>query len=385
MTVQVSAAAILKAVEEKEASLPTVNVNDRLLEQEQDLGNLLGWDENQIDTKLATDTNNTQREEYLTKLARDNTQLLFNSLWTLPTEKVQEALCIKLPPSTHQLPREKPVPKPKPLTRWEAYAKSKGIDKKSSKAKGGEEGKAGRLVWDDQVKEWLPKFGYKRAKAELQKNWMMEIKDNADPMEDPFEKEIEAKKERVAQNELKRLRNIARAQKVKVPGAQGVAPILGAKGSVTNSGHEDLSKAAELAKTSTASLGKFQEKLSGKLEKVNTASSNKVKGPKRKFDPLISESGAEKEKNLKLLEMITSKKPKLDLNKAVGKQINKEDQEKSQEKSNSKGKGNKGSNRGKGKKSGKGHFKNRGAGKNYGKGKKGTGSASKKKGGGKRR
>ena len=75
MTVQVSAAAILKAVEEKEASLPTVNVNDRLLEQEQDLGNLLGWDENQIDTKLATDTNNTQREEYLTKLARDNTQV----------------------------------------------------------------------------------------------------------------------------------------------------------------------------------------------------------------------------------------------------------------------------------------------------------------------
>ena len=75
MTVQVSAAAILKAVEEKEASLPTVNVNDRLLEQEQDLGNLLGWDENQIDTKLATDINNTQREEYLTKLARDNTQV----------------------------------------------------------------------------------------------------------------------------------------------------------------------------------------------------------------------------------------------------------------------------------------------------------------------
>ena len=77
MTVQVSAAAILKAVEEKEASLPTVNVNDRLLEQEQDLGNLLGWDENQIDTKLATDTNNTQREKYLTKLARDNTQVCY--------------------------------------------------------------------------------------------------------------------------------------------------------------------------------------------------------------------------------------------------------------------------------------------------------------------
>merc|ERR1712241_992609 len=157
-----------------------------------------------------------------------------------------------------------------------------------------------------------------------------------------------------AKNEIKRLRNIARAQKVKVTGAQGVAPILGAKGSVQNSGNEDLSKAAELAKTSTASLGKFQGKLSGKLEKANTEAAKKVKGPKRKFDPLISESGAEKEKNLKLLEMITSKKPKLDLNKAVGKQINKEDQEKSQEKNNAKGK-------------------------------EGTGNASKKKGGGKRR
>ena len=203
-------------------------------------------------------------------------------------------------------------------------------------------------------------------------------------MEDPFEKEIEAKKERVAKNELKRLRNIARAQKVKVPGAQGVAPILGGKGSVKNSGHEDLSKAAELAKTSTASLGKFQEKLSGKLEKANSEAVKKVKGPKRKFDPLILESGAEKEKNLKVLDMITSKKPKLDLNKAVGKQINKEDKEKSEEKNNGKGKS-KSSNRGKGKKSGKGHFKNRGAGKNYGKGKKGTGGAAKKKGGGKRK
>ena len=201
-------------------------------------------------------------------------------------------------------------------------------------------------------------------------------------MEDPFEKEIEAKKERVAKNDIKRLRNIARAQKVKVPGGQGVAPILGGKGSVQNSGTEDLNKAADLAKLSTASLGKFQGKLSGKLEKANNEAAKKVKGPKRKFDPLISESGAEKDKNLKLLEMVTSKKPKLDLNKAVGKQINKEDQEKSEEKKNSKGKG---SARGKGKKSGKGHFKNRGAGKNYGKGKKNTGGAAKKKGGGKRR
>ena len=68
-------------------------------------------------------------------------------------------------------------------------------------------------------------------------------------MEDPFEKEIEDKKERVAKNEIKRLRNIARAQKVKIPGSHGLAPTLGGKEAVQNSGNE-LSKAADLAKKS---------------------------------------------------------------------------------------------------------------------------------------
>lgn len=40
---------------------------------------------------------------------------------------------------------------------------------------------------------------------------------NADPMEDQFEKVSNAKSERVAKNELQRLRNIAKARNVKVP------------------------------------------------------------------------------------------------------------------------------------------------------------------------
>ena len=75
MTVKVSASEILKEVEEKEALLPTVKVTEKPLEQEQDLGNLLGWDENQINSKLVTDTTNPSREEYLQNLARDNTQV----------------------------------------------------------------------------------------------------------------------------------------------------------------------------------------------------------------------------------------------------------------------------------------------------------------------
>jgi len=31
-------------------------------------------------------------------------------------------------------------------------------------------------VWDDVVKNWIPRYGYKKAKAEEEKNWMMEYK-----------------------------------------------------------------------------------------------------------------------------------------------------------------------------------------------------------------
>ena len=210
-------------------------------------------------------------------------------------------------------------------------------------------------------------------------------------MEDPFEKEIEAKRERVAKNEVQRLRNMARAQKVKIPGSQGLAPPPTGKDMSLNTGN-DLKKAADLAKKSTASLGKFQGKLSNKLEKSSIEAAKKIKGPKRKFDPVISQSGEEKERNLRVLDLITSKKPKLDINKAVGRQLNKEDADRQEEKTQTRGKGTgkgKGAggkaSSGKGKRAGKSHFKNRGAGKNYGKGKKGSGNAAKGKGGGKRK
>lgn len=40
---------------------------------------------------------------------------------------------------------------------------------------------------------------------------------NVDPMEDMFAKKANEKSEKVAKNELQRLKNIARARKVKIP------------------------------------------------------------------------------------------------------------------------------------------------------------------------
>lgn len=141
------------------------------------------------------------------QLARDNVQLLLNKVWELPTERIEEAIVAKLPPQRINLPRMKPVPRPKPLTKWQKFAAEKGIQKK----------KKGKLSWDEQLKKWVPLYGFKRAMAEKDKDWVLEVPQNADPMEDQFAKKMSAKSERVAKNELQRLRNIAKARKVMVP------------------------------------------------------------------------------------------------------------------------------------------------------------------------
>ena len=252
------------------------------------------------------------------------------------------------------------------MTKWEKYAKEKGqtvtdkciacimsiltkssgIDKKKKKD---------RMVWDDVVQKWVPQFGYKKVQAEQEKNWMIPVKGNAPDDEDPFEKLAESKREKVAKNELQRLRNLAKVKKVNVP-SLGVVPSTAKPGTEVRavSQSEDLRRAAEVAKSSTASLGKFQQNLNKKLE-----SSAKTKGKKRQFESNTVDAESEKAKSLRVLDSITNKEPRLDMDAAVNKQIFKEDLERRTEKEKqreSKGKMKKG---GKGKRA-KSHFANKG-------------------------
>lgn len=52
----------------------------------------------------------------------DNTQLLINQLWQLPTEHVEEALVARLPEPATRLPGEKPEPPLRPTTHWQQFA-----------------------------------------------------------------------------------------------------------------------------------------------------------------------------------------------------------------------------------------------------------------------
>nr|XP_022318886.1 ribosome biogenesis regulatory protein homolog [Crassostrea virginica] len=282
---------VLQEAAERESKYKTIEVH-KDIELEIDPGNLLTFDTNPLDTTKLKQS----KEEYLKSLARDNTQLLINTMWKLPTEKVDEAIVVKLPDPKTPIPREKPVPKEKALTKWQQYAQLKGINKR----------KKGRMTWDDQSKEWKPRWGYKRANDDTQE-WCIEVPDNAeDPNVDLFAKRKKEKKERVAKNELQRLRNIARSQKSKVPGV-GLTP--------TEAPNKDyLGKALAVARKSTASIGKFTDKLP-------TEKPSKYTGKKRKFQPNYGDVEKESKKQLDILNHIQNRIPIVDATKAANREI----------------------------------------------------------------
>lgn len=236
------------------------------------------------------------REQYLKDLARDDTQLLINQLFKLPTEQKEDVVVAVLPAGTTRIPREKPVPKPKAPTRWSEFAKQKGIKKR----------KREKLVWDETIKDWRPRYGYKRAVVEKQKNWLIEIPDNKDPMTDAHAELKKKKKERVAKNEYQRLRNIARNNKAKVPKNLFLP--------TENLSKDEVSKAVTVAKSATASHGKF----AGTLKEEKNV---KVRRAKRKFESNFGDSRKERDAQMKVFEEMQRKKPKLDVKQAANQVI----------------------------------------------------------------
>ncbi|KAI8040506.1 hypothetical protein M5D96_006449 [Drosophila gunungcola] len=207
---------------------------EKHLECRLDLGTLLITDPNDFDDRELRDN----KEEYLAALTRDNTQLLVNAIWELSTERVDESIVAKLP---------------EPTTKW------------------------------------VPTYGFKRAEAEKAKDWVLEVPQNADPNTDMFQKKIDLRNEKVAKNEIQRMKNIVRAKKIDMP--------------------------RSVAKSSTASVGKFQNKLPKEKEARGLGIKELIPGGKRKQSHITQTP--EKEANLDLIKSVLNKKPKLDVDKAI--------------------------------------------------------------------
>ncbi|KAK9719334.1 Rhodanese- sulfurtransferase [Basidiobolus ranarum] len=276
---------VTEALEAHKNKFKTIEV-ERLLPVDFDLALLATFDQNPIEDSSFSG-NNDEIDSFLKDYTRQGTQLLINEIFKLPVESNDLGVVAKLPEQKTVIPREKPLPKGKPLTRWEKFAKAKGIQKT----------KRSRMVMDEATGEYKPRYGYKGINDD-QGDWLIEVPDKADPLEDQYAARKTAKKERVAKNEARQRRNLEEAAAV----SQGKNPRDVRKG--------ELEREIRLSKTSTASLGKFDKKLQHEP---------KVKGVKRKFAPAISDVKQEKESSMNILQKVVGNEGVLNVAKAIKK------------------------------------------------------------------
>jgi regulator of ribosome biosynthesis len=168
-----------------------------------DLGNLLVF--NYQEQKKGFDTLKT------TELCL---QELFDQIFNLPVTPSDAGPLVELPFPTTKIPREKPPPKPKVPTKWEAFAKEKGIVKK----------KRSRMVYDEIAKEYRPRWGKDRP-LDPKTDWV--LPDKPGQLEeagasDPFELNNMKKKQELKNKEVLNSRTGEELQGLRLEMSQSV-------------------------------------------------------------------------------------------------------------------------------------------------------------------
>lgn len=96
-----------------------------------------------------------------------------------------------------------PPPPPKQETKWEKFAKAKGMPLNKEKRS--------RKVWDEATGSWMFRHGFEKANAKGNEWPIMEVGANDNPFDDPWEKQREEKRTRVDRNIERRMKNEERA------------------------------------------------------------------------------------------------------------------------------------------------------------------------------
>ncbi|KAF8451520.1 ribosomal biogenesis regulatory protein, partial [Terfezia claveryi] len=132
-----------------------------------DLGELTAFDNNPLDPASYI----SSLETCLSTAARDGAQLLINQILTTASLKsTSDGVFAELPDPITPLPREKPLPKPKEPTKWELFAKKKGISSLRTNS-------TGKMVYDEATGTWVPKWGYKGSNKAEENQWLVEVDD----------------------------------------------------------------------------------------------------------------------------------------------------------------------------------------------------------------
>ncbi|OAX82565.1 hypothetical protein ACJ72_03081 [Emergomyces africanus] len=193
-----------------------------------DLGHLLALDPNPL-TLPNNCTSTSSLNAALTSTARDGAQSLLNQLLTTCpiTATPRDGILLSLPPRTTLLPRFKPLPAPKQPTKWELFARKKGIGKYNKKLGSGggsaETERRKKLVYDEASGEWVPKWGYKGKNKRGENEWLVEVDEKMWKKEEGLSKEGKSVRgegrrervERIKRNERRMRANERRAGRPK--------------------------------------------------------------------------------------------------------------------------------------------------------------------------
>lgn len=257
-----------------------------------DLGLLASFDYNPLSARAFK----RDPEALLCARTRNATQHLVNALFQRPIERhATYGPLASLPAFETELPREKAVPKPKPLTKWEKFAKAKGITKR----------KKDKMIFDEERQEWVPRWGYQGANKKVEDQWLVEVPMNADDDYRPDKAAAKGRKARQAKNEAQHQRNLARnASTPSAPRSElgsGVVPSRARR-------RAELEADLLRARGSTASLGRFDKSLEGEA---------KPRGVKRTFQPNEIDAGQERAAHLELLAKMGKGDATMNLRKAI--------------------------------------------------------------------
>ena len=250
-----------------------------------DLGRLAVFD--------STTFNNNElelNEDEIVNEAEKNLKLIFTELYKLKNIQNGEEKenvdydkplnAVKLPFPSTILPRSKAIPKhSKTLTKWEEFAKERGISKK----------KKARMVYSEKLDEYLPRWGKNSVKKmESKADYILEDKPKFEG-KNPFTMQKQESKLKVLKNKKQEEDNKEKYLKKKRE-----------KDSKLKGNIKEERKKLEIAQKSTASLGRFDKKLKNE-QKINPLKYKKVSSD------VFSSTKAEKSRDSKLLSKIIKK------------------------------------------------------------------------------
>ena len=216
---------------------------------------------------------------------------------------------LTLPETIITLPRSLPVPIPKPPTKWEKYKMEKGITQR----------KRSRMVFSEEVGDWVPRWGKGSIKhIQDSMNWVMEEKE---PGVNPFEQKSNEKQLAKAKQMKRQIKNeeFAKQYLAKKKGninnnseindqpkqhiSKKMRKAFKAKKEMErlNEDKKNLGKRLEQVQKSTRSMGNFDKKLKNEKE-INLLKKKRVR------KDILNDKNKEKSRDQRILDNILKNK-----------------------------------------------------------------------------